>query len=192
MVSILTISAGNKAEASFILNIEQSGSDVVATGSGSINTGGLSFVVNTGGGPSISSGDSGKGYVALGPSPDFSMDLYSATITGPTLGSGSYVSASSGSGDPFNLDLSGGYIGVPTGYMSGNALSDSATWDSTTLSGLGLTLGTYTYTWGSGANTDFLTLNVGPPAPEPGSIFLLGIGGTGLLLICSRNRAIRK
>jgi hypothetical protein len=37
-----------------------------------------------------------------------------------------------------------------------------------------------------------LTLNVGPAAPEPGSIFLLGIGGTGLLLICSRNRAIRK
>jgi len=37
---------------------------------------------------------------------------------------------------------------LPTGYTSGSALTTSETWNNTTLAGLGLTDGTYTWTWG--------------------------------------------
>jgi hypothetical protein len=79
----------------------------------------------------------------------------------------------------------------PTGYVSGNALSGTSTWDSTTIDGLGLTPGSYTVTWGTGSNADSITVNVGPaPAPEPGTLCLLGAGAAALVLGCLRKRTI--
>ena len=47
---------------------------------------------------------------------------------------------------------------------------------------LGLTPGTYTWTWGSGANADFLEVDIPSAAvPEPSSLTLLGLGSLGLL-----------
>jgi hypothetical protein len=67
-----------------------------------------------------------------------------------------------------------GLLGVPQGYVSGNPLSDTATWDSTTFASLGVTPGTYVWSWGTGANQNF-TLQIGPAAaPEPGTLTLLG------------------
>ena len=54
---------------------------------------------------------------------------------------------------------------VPTGYVSGNALSDSATYSGNTLAALGVTPGTYVWTWGTTANQKF-TLEI-PPLPPP-------------------------
>jgi hypothetical protein len=85
------------------------------------------------------------------------------------------------------LNNAGSLIGVPVDYVSGAMLSDNDTWSSTTLSDLGLTPGTYVYTWG---NSDSVTVNVSDGAPEPGSVFLLGIGGVALLLYCSRKRIV--
>jgi len=61
------------------------------------------------------------------------------------------------------------------------------TFDNTTLSGLGLTLGTYTYTWGTGADADTYTVQIGASnaAPEPGSLAILG---SGLLFLTARRR----
>jgi hypothetical protein len=44
---------------------------------------------------------------------------------------------------------------VPRGYVSGNPLSDSATYSGQTFATLGVTPGTYVWTWGSGANQNF-------------------------------------
>lgn len=65
---------------------------------------------------------------------------------------------------------------MPQGYVSGSALSGSATFDSTTLASLGVTSGTYTWTWDSGANSFVLNIEQFTVTPEPGSFLLIGIG----------------
>jgi hypothetical protein len=46
-------------------------------------------------------------------------------------------------------------LSVPKGYVSGNPLSDSATYSGQTFATLGVTPGTYVWTWGNGANQNF-------------------------------------
>src|SRR6266576_2878742 len=68
-----------------------------------------------------------------------------------------------------------------SGYVSGTALSDSATYNNATFASLGVTPGTYVWTWGAGANQNF-TLQIGPAGvPDGGStVSLLGFGLLGL------------
>jgi hypothetical protein len=72
-------------------------------------------------------------------------------------------------------------LGVPVGYVSGTALSDSMTSDSATFASLGVTPGTYTWTWGSGADADSFTLKTtAVPEPSMWAMMLLGFTGLGL------------
>ncbi len=86
-------------------------------------------------------------------------------------------------------------IQLPGSYVSGAIFSSTLTWDNTTLAALGVTPGTYTWTWGSGDHADSATLYAGvtPPAetPEPGSVLLLSAGFAGFagLAVCKRRRA---
>jgi hypothetical protein len=64
--------------------------------------------------------------------------------------------------------------------VSGAPLSGTATWAGATLSSLGLTLGTYNYTWGSGPTADTLTVNIGT-VPEPTSLWLGVIGSVAVI-----------
>jgi len=71
---------------------------------------------------------------------------------------------------------------LPAGYVSGNTLSDGATWNSASFSSLGATPGTYVWTWGSGAHADSFTLQIGAAAvPESSTwaMILLGFAGLG-------------
>jgi hypothetical protein len=64
---------------------------------------------------------------------------------------------------------------VPTGYVSGTALSATDTYSGQTFVSLGLTPGTYTWTWGTGANADSFKVQIGPAAtavPEPSTAIL--------------------
>jgi hypothetical protein len=72
---------------------------------------------------------------------------------------------------------------VPSGYVSGNLLSSTSTWDNATFTSLGVTPGTVVWTWGSGAHADSFTLQIGPTTatPEPTSLTLLGLGSLSLL-----------
>jgi hypothetical protein len=54
------------------------------------------------------------------------------------------------------------HLAVPVGYVSGSYIEGSTTYLNQTLSSLGVTPGTYIYSWGSGANSSILTLQVGP------------------------------
>jgi len=187
-----------QAKGSFIMNISQSGSNVVGTGSGTLNLAALTFAGDYG-----SNGGEVWGHIPIGGSladlgPPASPKVAGYTgATGPSsFGTGGDHVASSGSGNPagLNSDFQGirPYIFVPEGYVSGSSLSDTSTWDGTTLAALGLTVGTYTYTWGTGATADSLTLNIGPAAPsvpEPGSLCLLATGGAALLFQRWRKRA---
>lgn len=86
-------------------------------------------------------------------------------------------------------------IYVRQGYVAGDSISSSATWYNTTIRGLGLTPGTYTWTWGSGGNADSYEVVVpsDPPgpaiaAPEHSTLTLLGIGAVCSLGYWRRRR----
>jgi hypothetical protein len=81
---------------------------------------------------------------------------------------------------------SSGILSVPMGYVSGAALSDSMTFNNATFASLGLTLGTYEWTWGTGMNADSYTLQIGPAGavPDAGStLSLLGFASLGLVAL---------
>jgi hypothetical protein len=69
---------------------------------------------------------------------------------------------------------------VPSGYVSRTALSDNSTYDSATFASLGLTPGSYVWSWGKGADADTFTIDVGSPIPEPASLALVATGLIGL------------
>jgi hypothetical protein len=155
------------AEAGYTVTLQEVGPDVVATGSGAINLTGLTFdtsaFVNSEMRPSPAT-------ILTGPTTSSSVDLYTEP-GGPTSfgSSGFFTLASSGSGDMVGIatgeELHPVSLIVPTGYVSGTFLSDSATYSGKTFATLGVTPGTYVWTWGTGANQNF-TLEI-PPTPGP-------------------------
>jgi hypothetical protein len=70
---------------------------------------------------------------------------------------------------------------VPQGYVSESSLSSTDTFDTTNFTNLGLTAGTYTYSWGTGPDQS-LTVQIGPAAvPEPSSAFLAVVGAVAVV-----------
>ena len=167
------------AQAAFVVDLTQEGSNVVATGSGSINLTDLSLFIS--GGHVSGQMDPSLGVMIIGPISITLDDAYTG-ITGPkNFGSGGETFASSGSGDLASVGGAGGIIDVPHGYVSGTTLSDSMTFDSATFASLGVTPGTYKWTWGSGANADSFTLTTTVvPEPSTWGMMLLGFAGLGL------------
>ena len=97
-----------------------------------------------------------------GPASPRSVDPYSS-ISGPTnFGSGGETPANSGSGDLVGISRT--MLVVPHLYVSGNALSDTSTWNNATFASLGVTPGTYVWTWGPGPDQKF-TLEIKFPTP---------------------------
>lgn len=178
------------ARADFIMTITQVGPNVVGTGSGTIDLSALTFFNNTtAGGVAWGTFPPGGSAIGLGGPISSSplVDAYSGTLTGSsgTFGSGPEISSDSGSGDVVAITpgrpLPFPEIYVPVGYVSGSTLSNTSTWDNTTIAALGLTPGTYTYDWGSGDSADSFTLIIGASAvPEPSSLVLVASGVLGL------------
>ena len=169
-----------RAHAAVIITLQQQGSNVVANGSGTINTSALTGIqlayINSG----ICASDGPGTYMDMmvGPS-TVALVMEWNGFTGPSnFGAGvSLYHATSGSGDM--VGIFDGVLFFPAGYVSGASLSDSATWANQTFGSLGVTPGTYTWTWGSGPTADSLTLNA-TATPEPASAVLL-LGGGALL-----------
>jgi hypothetical protein len=165
------------AQATYIITLEQVGSNVVANGHGSLDITDLSFrdVVDA---PFINPG-LGDLYVGSG-----SANLDGPiSVSGPSnFGSGGFNNSASGSGNVAGIANGLGGVVVPEGYVSGDALSGSATWDNATFTSLGVTPGTYKWTWGTGAHADSLTLDIKTAAavPEPASLALFGVALAGL------------
>jgi hypothetical protein len=167
------------AQAGYVVTLTQQGSNVVATGSGILDLTGLSLTIT--GDTSQAGIFPAGGLINTGPTTATPVDLYTGT-TGPTsFGSGSFLPASSGSGDPVNIQGSIDNLVVPAGYVSDSrTLSDTSTYSGQTFASLGVTPGTYEWTWGTGADQNF-TLQIGPAAvPAP----LIGHGLPALLAVC--------
>jgi hypothetical protein len=170
--------------ASITLRVEQIGPDVVITGSGKANLGGLTFVANN---------NSWTNYISdievyVGPDVfnDGNVSLYSG-IAGPLsfgIDSSLYELADNvgSSGDLFGILADNGnginQLVLPLGYSSNSPLSGVSRFSSLTIAQLGLTPGQLTtWSWGSGANADSLRLEVADSAsPVPTPAPLLGLG----------------
>jgi hypothetical protein len=182
----LTAGPAAPAQAAYVVTLEQVGANVVATGSGTLNLAGLNF---------SSTGHDQAGLlpreaiIITGPATQTPNDNYTG-FTGPTsFGSGLGGDANTGSGSSVDIrGLPPSELTVPAGYVSGNPLSDTATYDNATFSSLGVTPGTYKWTWGTGANADSFTLQIGA-VPEPASLALLAVGLAGLGVALQMRRA---
>ncbi len=180
------------AAATFIVSIEQQGANVVATGSGTINLSALSFCCDSNPPPDV---NAVLGRLSLGASGLVGAAWAGGGFHGPgNFGSGGLFFATSGTGHHVEIAGQNSFLAVPIGYVSGAALSDSATWNNATISSLGLKPGTYTWAWGSGPTADSFVIGIAAPAssvPEPVSLGLLAtaIAGLGATRLSQRRTA---
>jgi hypothetical protein len=141
------------AQANYIVTLQQVGPNVMATGSGAFDLTGLPVKARGSSQPLI---QPFLGNIVTGSSN--SCDVYGTTITGPSnFGIGIEVLASIGTGDLVGMAFNGGhesFLLVPVGYVSGTALSDSATYNNLTLGTPVVTPGTYVWTWGDGSGPE--------------------------------------
>jgi VPDSG-CTERM motif len=175
LVSLLLLGITQSARA-YTVTMQQMGSNVVANGSGAFNLTGLTPL-----GPASGSSNGilpSSHLIFMGDGSVTALDGYTG-YTGPTgFGSGGVTLADTGSGDFVVLYFTGLY--VPQGYVSGNALLDSITFNNTNFATLGVMEGTYVWSWGTGPNQNF-TLNIGGSVPDGGStVGLLGFALAGL------------
>lgn len=168
----LLLVASAPARAVFTINVLEVGANVVASGSGSINTTGLTPDVGgftTTAWPYISGALGGITSHADGNRP---LRQYSGVVSGPaSFGTGATTFANGGAADTGGASLiymnslsTGGILAVDSAYVSGTNFTNGAQWTGASFATLGLTPGTYTFTWGSGVNADSLVLNIGPVA----------------------------
>ena len=179
VVAGLAALTSGPALASVDITFYQVGSDVVAIAAGSLDTSTLHFT------SAISSvavvqPDLGE-YRGGSQSPGALFFSDAGSLSGPaSLGPGTGLPhpASSASGDILGVTGLKHRLYVPDGYISGTALAHTTTWTQASFASLGLGIGSYVYTWGSGLHADSLTLTVSTAAiPEPASagLALLGV-----------------
>ena len=182
------------AQAAYILTINPSLTGVTATGAGSIDYDGLALYQDDELGSALL--EASGGAIIVGPTTD-TDDTFYMGIAGPSdFGPGEEFLADMGDGALVGLgtfdQTSGGVVAVPLGYVSGAALGTStATWSGASLASLGLTPGSYVWTWGSGAMADSFTLDITsgggiPAAPEPGTWTMMLLGLAGLAFVRAR------
>jgi hypothetical protein len=181
VLAVMTLAgvAAQKAEAKYVAFFTQDGANVVEAGGGTLDTVDLTIVGrgaltrpfvsgDTGAYVSGSRADTGSSYIGL--------------FDGPAkFGSGLLFRPTESAGDPVGFSASSGFVYVPDNYMSGASLSETSTYDDATFASLGITPGTYVYSWGSGANADMLTIIIGGSVAEPSTwaMTLMGFAGLG-------------
>jgi hypothetical protein len=148
------------------VTFSQAGPDVVASGGGTIDLNGLTFITSGSTQPEVAPTFATEATGAVG-----AVDEYGGASGPVSFGPGVFTSATTGTGDLVGVqELIGeptGFVFVPTGYATGAPLSDMATYAGQTFATLGLTPGVYDYTFGSEADADSFTVQVGSRCPSP-------------------------
>jgi hypothetical protein len=155
------------ASGDFNITVSEVGPNVVWSGSGSFNLTSLTLNQNF---PGVTGGfNRAFAQFIVGPTSPAPATTYSGssfttfpTSFGPTPGG---LGPSSSSGSLFGIVQTAGTggpreVAVPQGYVSGTVISGSMTYNSQTIAGMGLTPGTYTWSWGTGGNTSTLVMTI--------------------------------
>lgn len=180
------------SEASFVLTIQQSGNDVLASGSGTLDITDLSGPGEGNGGPDIIP-DLGHIRIGMG-----AVTGIWSGVEGPSsFGTGGFAAETDLTGGPVGIGGTNGFLFIEQDYVSGTFFSSSGTFANATIDSLGLIPGSYVYTWGSGADADSFTIDILAPAavPEPCSMALILAGGAvGLVArrLCHRDGSPRR
>ncbi len=187
LAAIAALAFINPAQAAFVYTFTQVGSDVHLSGTGAIDFIDLGHFSSA-----FSHGvytDPSHGIIASGP--DGGWIFVYEGVSGPaSFGPGSSnILATHTTGDFLYIGAVGHSIAFSSDYLLGNLMTNSAIYEGQSFASMGLTPGSYVYTWGSGEHADSLTVAVlvGDPIPEPGSVALAGIGLAGLLFCRWRN-----
>ena len=161
----------------YVVTINETAQGVVTTGSGAIDLTGLT--------PNLALPDIGQlnpqvavihtGFAeVVGGGDVLEYDF----IKGPmSFGSGVLRAADDGSGNVVGICGICGELYVPDDYVSYTPLSETSTYAGQDFASLGVTPGTYEWTWGTGADQSF-TLKIGEvlAIPEPATLSLLACG----------------
>jgi hypothetical protein len=153
----LTVGA---AQGEFIVNAVKTGGDVVFTGEGSLNL--EAWTLQDESSPDFAFIQPVQ-FIVIGPSASVNSTKFGTPINfvGPTnFGLPLTSFPDSGTGDIVGLFFNGPSLSVPVDYESGESLSSSTTYNGKTFLTLGMTPGSYTWSWGSGGTADSYTLNV--------------------------------
>jgi hypothetical protein len=181
-VSVLLAASAANANP-YLVTIQQSGADVVATGGGQIDLTGLTNIGIT----VFIGGETQPSTAFIGFSTG-TGDAYSGFSSGPkNFGPGGTPASASGSSGPQG-GISGfeGDLFVPAGYIliNDSVLAQSTdTFSNTTIAGLGMKPGTYVWKWGNQAPDQSYTIDIiGAATPIPAALplFASGLGGLGL------------
>jgi hypothetical protein len=166
------------AQAVIIINMQETGGDLVVSYSGGLNVDDL-VIANTG----VSASFIAPNEAVVGFGGGF--DQYSSAVSGPDLyGTSAFTTASiSNDGDTFVVGGQFNFLRLPENYVSGTEISGSMTFESTDFATLGIDTASAPYVWTlTNSAADTITLQV---VPEPTSaLFLCGTGA----LACLRRR----
>jgi hypothetical protein len=186
---------GTQTRADLSITLNQMGSDVVATGSGSLD---ITDLTNAGSDPQSSFMFPAGDAIIEGPTATTAATDHTGISGRPSaaFGTGASVNPTSATGiQPFGIfgfEVPDPVLVLPSGYVTGTSLSSTVTYANQTFSSLGLTPGTYTWTWGTGAHADSLTVQIGPASAvtEP-STALVAVFGAVAFIACGWSRRRR-
>jgi PEP-CTERM motif len=183
---VIVMGISGSARAGLIIDASQVGDNVVfqTEAGGTLNLAGLSYSYS---GTNYAT-DITPNYPEFGSLPNSTIlvDVYTGFTAYPSsFGTGGHTFGS-GVGTPFELlGANYNYLEIVSGF-TGGAVSFTDTYSDATFSSLGLTPGSYTWSWSS----DSVVLNIPASAvPEPTSALLMTVGALCLTTLGWRNRA---
>lgn len=194
VTAVAGLSTASPVLAAYTITFQQVGSDVVSTGTGSLNLASLTLILS-----SVANNYLGFEW-PNNPSAIVGTGSYSVyyfnSVSGPSnFGTGGNAAGSlPSSGGLFGITPGGSDLFVPQSYVNGSDSGIStSTYSNTTLASLGITPGAYVYSFGSGETSDTFTIQAGGgvgPVPEPATWAMMLVGFAGVGVTVRRRRKV--
>lgn len=204
-VVCLGLSLVSNASAGVVIDVSQSGSDVVLSMSGSL--GNLGSSISSGYLPFVGlcgvvvdrelRNSPDMDFFLMQTEGEFNYSVYGCISSpGPAWGTGGSGFTSSNSSSISLFNFSEQSLALDSSYSFGTPITSSAIFSNQTLASMGLTNpGSYVYTFGSGSDTDTVTFNIsggggGGALPEPTSMAIFGLAALGIATYRARRKSI--